>query len=79
MICNGILPIDQMRDHVPPVSLVCERIPRPLLESTYGIRLAKPREGEDPDRVPYAHEVLEAYGCELRERERSIHVYLLVT
>ena len=56
-----------------------ERIPRPLLESTYGIRLAKPREGEDPDRVPYAHEVLEAYGCELRERERSIHVYLLVT
>lgn len=22
MICNGILPIDQMRDHVPPISLI---------------------------------------------------------
>ena len=22
MICNGILPIDQMRDHTPPVSMV---------------------------------------------------------
>lgn len=22
MICSGILPIDQMRDHVPPISLI---------------------------------------------------------
>lgn len=63
MICNGILPIDQMRDHVPPVSLVCQRIPRHLLEATYGIRLPQPGEGEDGRRVPYAHELLEAYGC----------------
>ena len=25
MICNGILPIDQMRDHIPPVSMVTTR------------------------------------------------------
>ena len=78
MICNGILPIDQMRDHVPPVSLVCQRIPHPLLEATYGIRITKPREGEDPDRVPYAHELLEAYGCEL-ERERESELIILVS
>lgn len=65
MICNGILPIDQMRDHVPPMSLVCQRIPWHCLEATYGIKLPQPGEGEEQNRVPYAHELLEAYGCEL--------------
>ena len=63
MICNGILPIDQMRDHVPAVSLVCHRIPGHVLEATYGIRLPEPAEGEDPERLPYYHELLDAYGC----------------
>ncbi len=60
---SGILPIDQMRDHIPPVSLVASRIPRLVLEETYGIRLPHPREGEDPDRPPYAEELCGAYGC----------------
>ncbi|XP_061493634.1 large subunit GTPase 1 homolog isoform X2 [Rhineura floridana] len=62
MICSGILPIDQMRDHVPPVSLVCQRIPRPVLEATYGINIIRPREDESPDRPPTAEELLTAYG-----------------
>lgn len=65
MICNGILPIDQMRDHVPPVSLVCQNIPRRVLEVTYGINIIKPREDEDPYRPPTSEELLTAYGCEL--------------
>ncbi len=64
MVCSGILPIDQMRDHVPPISLVCQRIPRASLEGAYGIRIPSPGEGEDPGRPPYAHELLGAYGCE---------------
>ena len=32
MICNGLLPIDQMRDHRPSISLVCQRVPRASLE-----------------------------------------------
>ena len=64
MVCSGILPIDQMRDHVPPISLVCSRVPRPVLERLYGIRLPRPHEGEDPDRSPYAEELCGAYGCE---------------
>lgn len=68
MVCNGILPIDQMRDHVPPVSLVCQTIPRRVLEDTYGIRLPLPAEGESPDRLPHAHELLETYGCKLEEK-----------
>ena len=64
MVCCGILPIDQLREHLPPVSLVCERIPRPVLERTYGLTLPPPAEGEEPHRAPLARELLEAYGCE---------------
>ncbi|XP_075014505.1 large subunit GTPase 1 homolog isoform X5 [Calonectris borealis] len=62
MICSGILPIDQMRDHVPPISLICQHIPRNVLEATYGINIIRPREDEDPDRKPTAEELLTAYG-----------------
>ncbi|XP_078375382.1 large subunit GTPase 1 homolog isoform X5 [Oculina patagonica] len=62
MILNGILPIDQMRDHVPAVSLLCQRIPRSVLEVVYGINIIPPQEGESPNRAPYADELLSAYG-----------------
>ncbi|KAG8515845.1 LOW QUALITY PROTEIN: Large subunit GTPase 1, partial [Galemys pyrenaicus] len=54
MTCNGILPIDQMRDH---------NIPRHVLEATYGINIIKPREDDDPHRPPTSEELLTAYGC----------------
>ncbi|XP_067594567.1 large subunit GTPase 1 homolog [Pseudorca crassidens] len=63
MICSGILPIDQMRDHLPPISLICQNIPRHVLEATYGIDIIKPREDEDPQRPPTSEELLTAYGC----------------
>lgn len=62
MIISGILPIDQIRDEVPPINLVCSRIPRDVFESTYGITLPKPMEGEDPNRPPTSEELLNAYG-----------------
>ncbi|XP_041646461.1 large subunit GTPase 1 homolog [Cheilinus undulatus] len=62
MICSGILPIDQMRDHVPAISLICQSIPRHVLEGTYGINIIRPREDEDPDRHPTSEELLMAYG-----------------
>uniref|UniRef100_A0A668W599 Large subunit GTPase 1 homolog n=1 Tax=Oreochromis aureus TaxID=47969 RepID=A0A668W599_OREAU len=61
MICSGILPIDQMRDHV-PIGHICQTIPRHVLEGTYGINIIRPREDEDPDRPPTAEELLMAYG-----------------
>lgn len=63
MILNGILPIDQIRDHVPSVNTLCSRIPRHILEDKYGIMIAKPQEGEDPNRPPFSEELLLAYGC----------------
>ncbi|OCT80709.1 hypothetical protein XELAEV_18027523mg [Xenopus laevis] len=62
MICSGILPIDQMRDHVPPISLIAQRIPRHALETIYGINIIRPREDEDQDRSPTSEELLYAYG-----------------
>lgn len=62
MIINGILPIDQMRDHVPPINLVISLIPRHILQAHYSIMIPKPMEGEDPDRVPTAEEFLNAYA-----------------
>lgn len=62
LIVNGILPIDQMRDHWPPVNLVCSYIPRSTFEALYGINLPPPPEGEDPNRLPTAEELLTTYG-----------------
>ncbi|KAL5490975.1 hypothetical protein EMCRGX_G016186 [Ephydatia muelleri] len=62
MVCNGVLPIDQMRDHIAPISLVTEYVPRRVLEETYGVMLPRPGEGEDPSRPPTAEELLNAYG-----------------
>ncbi|KAG7166198.1 large subunit GTPase 1 homolog [Homarus americanus] len=62
MIISGILPIDQMRDEVPPVNLVASQIPREVFENMYGITLPPPLEGEDPQRPPTSEELLNAYG-----------------
>ncbi|XP_053986408.1 large subunit GTPase 1 homolog [Hylaeus volcanicus] len=62
MILNGILPIDNMRDQVPPVTLLGTLIPRHVIEDIYGIMLPQPLDGEDPDRPPTAEEILNAYG-----------------
>ncbi|KAL1456009.1 hypothetical protein WDU94_000764 [Cyamophila willieti] len=62
MILNGILPIDNMMDHVPAVNLLCTRIPRYVLENFYGIMIPTPDDGEDPNRPPYSEELLNSYG-----------------
>lgn len=39
LVCNGVLPIDQMREHTGPVSLVAQRIPKEVLEGVYGLNI----------------------------------------
>ncbi|WRT65671.1 uncharacterized protein IL334_002616 [Kwoniella shivajii] len=39
MVVDGVLPIDQMREYSAPADLLCKRIPREILEGTYGIRI----------------------------------------
>uniref|UniRef100_A0A1L8DSK4 Large subunit GTPase 1 homolog n=1 Tax=Nyssomyia neivai TaxID=330878 RepID=A0A1L8DSK4_9DIPT len=62
MILNGILPIDQMKDHVSPINQLCTYIPRHILEDKYGIMIPKPIGIDDPNRPPHSEELLLAYG-----------------
>ncbi|RDB28881.1 Large subunit GTPase 1 [Hypsizygus marmoreus] len=39
LVCDGVLPIDQLREHTGPVSLVVKRIPKDVLEATYGLTI----------------------------------------
>lgn len=37
LVCDGVLPIDQLKEYTGPVSLVVKRIPKEVLEQTYGL------------------------------------------
>jgi len=39
LVCDGVLPIDQLREFTGPISLVTKRIPREVLEATYGLTI----------------------------------------
>lgn len=39
MICDGVLPIDTVKDYVSPIAVVCQRIPRQVFEQFYKISL----------------------------------------
>ncbi|KAJ7107609.1 hypothetical protein C8R43DRAFT_1080267 [Mycena crocata] len=39
LICDGVLPIDQMKEHTGPAGLVVKRIPKEVLEATYGLAI----------------------------------------
>ncbi|KAI9679090.1 MAG: hypothetical protein M1829_001760 [Trizodia sp. TS-e1964] len=62
LVCNGILPIDQLREFTGPVGLVTQRIPQKFLEALYGIKIhIRPAE-EGGTGVPSAEELLVAYA-----------------
>ncbi|EJD45816.1 P-loop containing nucleoside triphosphate hydrolase protein [Auricularia subglabra TFB-10046 SS5] len=62
LVCDGVLPIDQLREHTGPVTLLTRRIPREILEATYGLSLRQTGpEGELSEHVS-AEELLVAYA-----------------
>lgn len=62
LVCNGILPIDQMREFGGPVGLVTLRVPKRFLEATYGIKIKTRPLEEGGTGVPTAEELLRAYA-----------------
>lgn len=64
LICDGVLPIDQMREYRGPVGLVTKRIPRGVLEAKYGltIRHRGTEEGGDGADEVLAEDLLVAYA-----------------
>ncbi|GJJ76269.1 large subunit GTPase 1 [Entomortierella parvispora] len=62
MVCNGVLPIDQLREFTGSVGLVAQRIPKEVLEAIYGIKIAVLSEEEGGTGMPTAEEFLIAYA-----------------
>lgn len=64
LVCDGVLPIDQMREYTGPTELVARRVPREVFEGEYGIRIKTREEEEGGDGNPTGLEVLTAYAGE---------------
>ncbi|VEU23079.1 DEKNAAC104006 [Brettanomyces naardenensis] len=62
LVCNGVLPIDQLRESTGPAELVCRRVPRYFLEAVYGIKIPTKLTEEGGSGVPSASEFLTAYA-----------------
>ncbi|PKS07985.1 hypothetical protein jhhlp_006597 [Lomentospora prolificans] len=62
LVCNGVLPIDQMREYTGPCGLVSQRIPKAFLEALYGIEIKTRPLEEGGTGVPTASEMLRAYA-----------------
>lgn len=62
MVAAGVLPVDRMTDHRGPIQVVANKVPRAVLESTYGFTLPAPKPYENPHRPPTAAELLRAYA-----------------
>jgi large subunit GTPase 1 len=62
LVCNGVLPIDQLREFTGPAALVAQRIPRTFLENVYGMKIQIRAAEEGGTGVPTASEMLRAYA-----------------
>jgi large subunit GTPase 1 len=67
LIAAGVYPISQMRDHWPVINLICQRIPREIINAQYGIALPVPSTLDMRERgltqlpIPTADEFLTTY------------------
>jgi large subunit GTPase 1 len=61
-VCNGVLPIDQLREFTGPAGLVAQRVPKLFLEAIYGIQIKTRPLEEGGTGIPTAEEVLRAYA-----------------
>ncbi|KAI8583899.1 hypothetical protein K450DRAFT_195620 [Umbelopsis ramanniana AG] len=61
-VCNGVLPIDQLREFTAPSELVTKRVPKEVIEAIYGIRIRMRSEDEGGSGVPTGEELLRAYA-----------------
>ena len=62
LVCNGVLPIDQLREYTGPCQLVCQRIPKYFIEAVYGITIPVLSKTEGGTGIPTPQELLTAYA-----------------
>ena len=64
LVCDGVLPIDQMREYTAPAELVVRRIATPVLEATYGLSMPRRHADEGGDGNIHAEDLLKTYASE---------------
>lgn len=64
LVCDGVLPIDQLREHTGPTGLVVKRIPKEVLDATYGLDLKVTSAEEGGNGQMKAEDLLVAYASE---------------
>jgi large subunit GTPase 1 len=80
LVCDGVLPIDQMREFTGPISLLVKRLPKDVLEATYGLSIKMTSAEEGGDEKVTAENFLIAYASEsdFRSDGTSADYFLLV-
>ena len=68
LVCDGVLPIDQLREHTGPTTLVAQRIPKEVLEATYGISIRVKVIEEGGDGKVSTENLLQAYASAFFDR-----------
>jgi large subunit GTPase 1 len=79
-VCDGVLPIDQMREHIGPVGLVVRQVPRSILEGTYGLRIRRRNiedGGKDDGEEVTAEDFLVSYASECSHCHILSHLIVL--
>jgi large subunit GTPase 1 len=59
LVCNGVLPIDQLREWTGPAGLLARRIPKKVLEQVYSFRIYARAEND----VVTGEELLVSFAC----------------
>jgi ribosome biogenesis GTPase A len=62
MVCDGVLPIDQMREYTGPTTLVIKRIMKEVIEATYGLDIQVKGVEDGGDGVLRAEDLLSTYA-----------------
>lgn len=62
LVCDGVLPIDQLREYTAPVELVVRRVRTDVLEATYGLAIPRQLKDEGGDGKIYAEDLLKTYA-----------------
>jgi len=62
MVCDGVLPIDQMREYTGPVAFGGQEVMREVLEATYGLSIQIRGVEEGGDGVNEGRDLLSAYA-----------------
>jgi large subunit GTPase 1 len=62
LVCDGVLPIDQMKEYTGPVALVVKRIMKEVLEASYGLSIQTRSIEEGGDGIVKAGDLLSTYA-----------------